>query len=75
MSKHVFVIKEQLCQSFWQLIKAFTFETKNIKGEGESIQPPFEAFRVKLKFFTWGVFTTSWSINNVKSHDYTAASL
>ena len=36
MSKHLFVIKEQLCQSFWQLVKAFWFEAKKI-----------EAFRVK----------------------------
>ena len=30
--KHVFIIKEKLCQSFWQLVKSFTFEAKKIEG-------------------------------------------
>ena len=49
MSKHVFIIKEQLCLSFWQLVKAFRFETKKIE-EGGAVRPPtpLEAFRVKL---------------------------
>ena len=32
MSKHVFVIKEKLSQSFWQLVKAFRFENKKIEN-------------------------------------------
>ena len=46
MSKHVFIIKEQLCQSFWQLVKAFRFEAKKVEGAF----PPyhFEASRVNI---------------------------
>ena len=32
MSKHIFMVKEQLYQSFWQLVKAFRFEAKKIDG-------------------------------------------
>ena len=52
MSKHVFIIKEQLCQSFWQLVKAFRFEAKKIDGGGvrSTLHPPLEASRVKVQF-------------------------
>ena len=33
MSRHVFIIKEQLCQSFWQLVNAFRFEAEKIEGK------------------------------------------
>ena len=38
MAKNVFIIKEKLCQSFWQLVKAFRFEATKIKGR--SVRPP-----------------------------------
>ena len=52
MTKHVFVIKEQMCQSFWQLVKAFRFEAKKIEGEVHSTPPSYEASRVKRDDYT-----------------------
>ena len=49
LSKHVFIIKKQLCQSFQQLVKAFRFEAKKIEG-GRLFNTPcpiLEASRVK----------------------------
>ena len=43
MSKHVFIIKEQLCESFWQLVKVFRFEAKKIEGG-----PVLEISRVNI---------------------------
>ena len=66
MSKHVFIIKEQLCQSFRQSVKAFRFEAK--KGEGElfplgklnvSSNIFFEFVRLFLVFFKKLVEATS----------------
>ena len=47
MSKYVFVIKEQLCQSFWLLIKVFRFEAKKI--EGGPFNPPLKLLGLTLK--------------------------
>ena len=51
MSKHVFSIKEQLCQSFWQFVKAFRFEAKKIEEGGCPFDPPHtkEISTVKCK--------------------------
>ena len=38
IAKHVFIIKEQLCQIFWCLVKAFWFEAK--KSRGVHLTPP-----------------------------------
>ena len=56
MLKHAFIIKEQLCQSFRQLIKAFRFVAKKIGGRGGGPFDPLEASRVKL--ITIMVFTS-----------------
>ena len=47
MLKHVFIIKKKLCQSFWQLVKAFRFEAKKIEGD------PFEPLPSFLWSFYW----------------------
>ena len=42
LSKHLFIIKEQLCQSFWQLVMAFRFDAKKIGGgSGGPFDPPW----------------------------------
>ena len=49
MSKHVFIITEHWCQSFWQLVKLFRFEAKKIEERG-SVRPsprPLESSWVK----------------------------
>ena len=51
MTKHVFIIKERLCQSFWQLVKAFRFEAKKSQGEGGPLDPILEASRVNVDWF------------------------
>ena len=40
IAKHVFIIKEQLCQIFWCLVKAFWFEAKKSRGGHLSTPPP-----------------------------------
>ena len=49
MSKHIFIIKEQLCQTFWQLVKEFRFKAKK-SGMGGPFDPltPLEASRVNF---------------------------
>ena len=47
--KHVFIIKEQLCQSFCQLVKAFRFVAKKIEGGPFDPPPLLQASRVNSK--------------------------
>ena len=53
MLKHVFIIEEQLCQSFWQVGKAFRFEAK--KSRARAVRPPplLEASRVNELFLPY----------------------
>ena len=66
MSKHVFIIRAQLCQSFLQLVKAFRFEAKKIPSRVKSkTKGPFrkyvltqdgrylEGTRNKIMQFSW----------------------
>ena len=64
MSKHVFIIKEQLRQHFWQLVKTFRFEAEKIEGWGLGLfdLPPLEASRVKSTPRIWTKSSSTTSI-------------
>ena len=63
---HAFITKEQLCQSFWQLVKVFRFEAKKTEA---ALPLPLKASRVKWLLRSenrW--LKTDWLINLRRRH-------